>query len=64
MKVIAEGIENNEQMAHLQILNCQYGQGYFFSKPLPSNQAGLLIGKKANNFVPPAYLQEKFGVIG
>lgn len=64
MKVIAEGIENNEQMAHLQILNCQYGQGYFFSKPLPSNDAQLLIGKKANNFVPPAYLQEKFGVIG
>ena len=64
MKVIAEGIENTEQMAHLQILNCQFGQGYFFSKPLPADEAAQLIGKKAHNFVPPAYLQEKFGVIG
>lgn len=64
MKVIAEGIETTEQMAHLQMLTCEYGQGYFFSKPVAPEIAGNLIGKLANNFVPPAYLPEKFELIG
>lgn len=34
VKVIAEGIETAFQLARLQQLNCEYGQGYFFSKPL------------------------------
>lgn len=64
MKVIAEGIEDTEQMAHLQMLNCEYGQGYFFSKPVEAETAALLIGRLASNFVPPAYLPEKFELIG
>jgi EAL domain-containing protein (putative c-di-GMP-specific phosphodiesterase class I) len=38
MKVIAEGIETADQLAHLRSLNCDFGQGYFFSKPLPADQ--------------------------
>ncbi len=34
IKVVAEGIETKEQLAKLRALKCQYGQGYFFSKPL------------------------------
>jgi diguanylate cyclase (GGDEF)-like protein len=34
MDVVAEGIEESNQLAHLKVLKCQYGQGYFFSKPL------------------------------
>jgi diguanylate cyclase (GGDEF)-like protein len=34
MGVIAEGIENHMQMQILQSLNCEHGQGYYFSKPL------------------------------
>ncbi len=34
MKVIAEGIETADQLAQLKRLNCEYGQGYFYSKPL------------------------------
>lgn len=64
MKVIAEGIETIEQMVHLQMLNCQYGQGFFFSKPVEPDLAGNLIGKLANNFIPPAYLPERFELIG
>ena len=37
MDVVAEGIENQEQLTILRRLGCQFGQGYFFSKPLPSN---------------------------
>lgn len=64
MKVIAEGVETAAQMAHLQMFNCEYGQGYFFSKPVPAESAALLIGKPANNFVPPAFSPEKFELIG
>jgi predicted signal transduction protein with EAL and GGDEF domain len=33
---VAEGIENAEQAERMRGLGCTYGQGYFFSKPLPS----------------------------
>jgi len=34
LKVVAEGVENKEQLAFLQEKNCDRVQGYFFSKPL------------------------------
>jgi diguanylate cyclase (GGDEF)-like protein/PAS domain S-box-containing protein len=34
MDVVAEGIEEENQAQQLQKLGCEYGQGYFFSKPL------------------------------
>ena len=34
MKVVAEGVEDLEQLGHLRSLACDYGQGYYFSKPL------------------------------
>lgn len=39
MDAIAEGIETKEQYFLLAQLNCKYGQGYFFSKPLHPNEA-------------------------
>jgi PAS domain S-box-containing protein len=33
LKVVAEGIENREQLDLLRALKCNFGQGYFFSKP-------------------------------
>ncbi len=38
MDVVAEGIETQEQVEKLIELGCEYGQGYLFSKPLPSQQ--------------------------
>ncbi|WP_372942240.1 EAL domain-containing protein [Shewanella sp.] len=35
LKVVAEGIETEEQYQLLNALKCDYGQGYLFSKPLP-----------------------------
>lgn len=43
MDVVAEGIELSEQVDPLIALQCQYGQGYFFSKPLDSEAAGELL---------------------
>ncbi len=39
MDIIAEGIETAEQASSLQSLGCEYGQGYFFSKPLSVESA-------------------------
>jgi diguanylate cyclase (GGDEF)-like protein/PAS domain S-box-containing protein len=41
--VTAEGIETAEQLAQLRELNCDYGQGYFFSRPLDNEAAEALI---------------------
>jgi len=37
LNAIAEGIETHEQLCWLQSLNCEYGQGYLFAKPLPAD---------------------------
>lgn len=39
MTTVAEGIETTEQLALLQSLDCQYGQGYYFQKPMPTEDA-------------------------
>jgi diguanylate cyclase (GGDEF)-like protein len=39
MKAIAEGVETQEQLNCLRSLHCEYIQGYFFSPPVPSNEA-------------------------
>ncbi len=38
LEVIAEGVETKEQLKLLRLLNCDMIQGYYFSKPLPSDQ--------------------------
>lgn len=43
MNLIAEGIETSEQLAQLKFLGCQFGQGYLFSKPLPSEEMVALL---------------------
>ncbi len=47
MKVIAEGVETQEQAAALQALDCDYGQGHVFSKPLSGKEVGELLAKGA-----------------
>ncbi|MGD8325096.1 MAG: EAL domain-containing protein, partial [Gammaproteobacteria bacterium] len=36
LRTIGEGIEAQEHVALLQTLGCTYGQGYFWSKPVPA----------------------------
>lgn len=39
LKTIAEGIETEEQWKTLRLLRCDMGQGYYFSRPLPAEEA-------------------------
>lgn len=43
MRAIAEGIETEEQLAMLQQLGCPAGQGYYFHKPMPIEEAEKLL---------------------
>ncbi len=47
MNVIAEGVETIEQLNLLRALQCEYGQGYFFSPPADSKTASVLIANKS-----------------
>lgn len=42
LTTIAEGIENEETQVLLRSINCQIGQGYYFSKPIAPDQIYLL----------------------
>ena len=45
MRVVAEGIETAAQLAQLKLLNCELGQGYFFSKPLDPEEVESFVEK-------------------
>ena len=45
MIVVAEGVENHEQLTILLNMKCQFGQGYLFSKPMAKAGVDKLIDK-------------------
>jgi diguanylate cyclase (GGDEF)-like protein len=42
-RVIAEGVETQEQLAFLRSQDCDEGQGYYFSPPVPAEQFARLL---------------------
>jgi len=53
MEVIAEGVETLEQAVELRAMNCEYGQGYYFSKALNANSAVRFLSADSTNKIPP-----------
>jgi predicted signal transduction protein with EAL and GGDEF domain len=43
MNVVAEGTETAEEIIYLKTLDCEFAQGYFFSKPVDSIAAQVLL---------------------
>lgn len=50
--VVAEGIETAAELECLDDLNCDFGQGYFFSKPVPESQIDELIVRLSGETSP------------
>ncbi|MEZ6014386.1 MAG: EAL domain-containing protein [Planctomycetota bacterium] len=46
IKVIAEGVEEPEQVAALRAFGCDLAQGYHFSRPVPAAQAERLLAAR------------------
>jgi diguanylate cyclase (GGDEF)-like protein len=42
--VVAEGIETEAQASRLRDMGCDYGQGYFFARPLPPEHVPAFLG--------------------
>jgi len=47
-RVVAEGIETQQQLAFLQSRHCAEGQGYYFSRPVPADEFASLLGTTLN----------------
>jgi EAL domain-containing protein (putative c-di-GMP-specific phosphodiesterase class I) len=47
LRVIAEGIEHADQLRALLELGCEYGQGYHFARPLPTQEIEALLASGA-----------------
>ncbi|MFY9328676.1 MAG: EAL domain-containing protein [Georgfuchsia sp.] len=54
MSVVAEGVEMVEQLDILRAMGCHYGQGYYFSKPVPIEEFGAVSARiDAMLLIPP-----------
>jgi EAL domain-containing protein (putative c-di-GMP-specific phosphodiesterase class I) len=54
LEVVAEGVEEDEQVLALKALGCGFAQGYFFAKPVASEEAEKLIASQAASDVSKA----------
>jgi EAL domain-containing protein (putative c-di-GMP-specific phosphodiesterase class I) len=48
MSVIAEGVETSEEAALVQLLGCDFIQGYFTGRPMSVDQLDSWIGVRSN----------------
>jgi len=49
-RVVAEGVEEREQLAFLQTERCNEGQGYYFSPPVDAEHFAQLLGTGKSDF--------------
>lgn len=45
LEVVAEGVEHPYQVTRLRELGCDYVQGYYFSRPLTTEQVSALLAQ-------------------
>lgn len=46
LDVVCEGVETIEQVEFLREINCDYAQGYYYSKPVPQEEFNKLLDKR------------------
>ncbi len=47
MDVVAEGIESQVQMETLREMGCEYGQGFYFAKPMPAKEIEVYLARQS-----------------
>uniref|UniRef100_Q07NT5 Diguanylate cyclase/phosphodiesterase n=1 Tax=Rhodopseudomonas palustris (strain BisA53) TaxID=316055 RepID=Q07NT5_RHOP5 len=52
-RIIAEGVETEEDLQTLRMLGCSYGQGWLFGRPMPSNEAIDWLARKRSELDNP-----------
>ncbi|WP_160309684.1 GGDEF domain-containing protein [Rubrobacter aplysinae] len=52
IKTIAEGLETEAQVERLRELRCDMGQGYYFARPMPEEEAYGLVGSSLHDQGP------------
>ena len=50
LKVVAEGVENREQLQFLESVGCDYVQGGYYSMPIPASKAISFLERLPNLF--------------
>jgi diguanylate cyclase (GGDEF)-like protein len=58
MEIVAEGIERTQQQEILLSMNCEYGQGYLFSKPVDSATATQWFQDSSSSIVFPSRIAQ------
>ncbi len=62
LPVVCEGVENERQVKFLQKMQCDYAQGFFFSKPLPEQDYVHLLETGFPMAMLPAEITDAFSV--
>jgi diguanylate cyclase (GGDEF)-like protein/PAS domain S-box-containing protein len=57
--VLAEGIETSSQLERLRSLHCELGQGYLFSRAVPSIHIGEMIQRSFDGHFGPTLLEDQ-----
>ena len=50
MQVTVEGVETKKQVSQLLALNCDYGQGFYFSQAVPADKARAILEREPDWF--------------
>lgn len=48
MQVVAEGVEQLDQLERLQAFGCQWAQGYLFSRPVPASEIETILHQQGH----------------